>query len=138
MRGYVRLPPDDELIALLQRHGWVQEDVARDLGCSPSAVGKRVQGIRLRHPDLVPARPRPGAPRIPQVSRIAVLENLVAELTARIEALEANPGRGGERIIEWKPNHRRVSDGGLNTNRQFRAFRRSQARRRAAKAAKAS
>lgn len=126
-RRYTRLPDDERLLELLRDNRWVQEDVANLLGCSPSAVGRRVEKIRQSDPTLVPPR-RTGAPRVPQTFRIFELEQIVAALAARVDELEARPAAGPTRVIEWKPNHRRHSEGGIPVNRQFRAFRRSVAR----------
>ena len=128
-RGYVRLPDDDVLLEIFYRLERDRFRTADELGCSEAAVGYRLK--RIMETTGVDHRP---LRRIRSNRRQRELELVakVGELEARIEALEARPLAGPTRVVEWRPNHRRRADGGLNTNVQRKAFVRSVRRQEAA------
>lgn len=119
MRGYTRLPSDDELAALYAVHG-TSRAVAAAIGCSPSAVnlritrmvadGRPVHGYRTR-------RSRASRERDAFEERIRGLESAIAALVQRVDALERRPS------VAFLPDHRRVADGGKTVRQQRREFR---------------
>lgn len=151
-RRYVRLGADDVVIAAYLRHDRNARAVAREFGCSISAVTTRLEAIALRtgvdhRRDVAGERLRARAEREaakeaaraarqarlaalrairadPAVvlDRLTELEATVEELVGRVASLEARPM--STRIVEFKPNHRRKADGGLNVNEQKRQLRR--------------
>lgn len=50
---------------------------------------------------------------------MAELRALITALTARVATLEAAPS--GIRLVEWRPDHRRLTDGGQHVRPQRRA-----------------
>lgn len=78
---------------------------------------------RVRAPRARP--PRTNARHSPEFRTKAVIEvenamlrAAVADLTRRVEALEARPVVSGVRVVEWRPDHRRQADGGEPVRRQ--------------------
>lgn len=125
-KRYVRLPPDDELVARWRAADRNVDALAAEIGCSDSAIR-----LRLRHLDL-PDMPR----RIGWRQRTIEVDGRVSQLhavinalerqheadiealAARIAALEARPAG----FIEFRPNHRRIEDGGEHVRIQRRRF----------------
>lgn len=57
--------------------------------------------------------------RLQLTPQVAALATRLAELEERVAALEARPIAA--QIVEWKPNHRRIVDGGIPVSRQRKA-----------------
>lgn len=126
-RPYRRLPSDDEVVAALLAHNYVAADTARHFGVSATAVTKRLEaifvrtGVDHRLDGAIAAARRRALIDALKRNPGGLLERLDA-LEDRVAALEARPL--AVRIVEFKPNHRRVKDGGLNVNEQKRQLRR--------------
>lgn len=103
---------DDEFIAGLARNGYNRAAYAREAGCTATHVALRAR--RLGIANVAP--PKVHRPRF--LDRMAVLERTVAALEERLLALESRPAGG---IIEWRPDHRRIVDGGTQVRAQRRA-----------------
>lgn len=117
IRGYVRLPPTDELVELWRANGENAQRVAAVLGCSPAAVGRRLSRAGVAR--TIPAR----VPRVSYRERLEALELEVARLAAELERLRLAPPVEIVRIVQWKPDHTRLADGGTPVRRQRRAIR---------------
>ena len=142
------LPADEVVIEAYLRHGKNRRDTAAELGCSESAIGQRLArieaatGERIRPPraphgsvKAAKAAIMAGAAPEPVVlervvrdhrleDRIRVLEGDVATLLRRVDELEQRPG-GRVRLVEFRPDHRRIADGGESVRSQRRRAKRA-------------
>lgn len=127
-RRYVRLPPTAELLERLRTS--TTKDLALELGCSESAIHRRVQD----HPEYAAMRPHRTGRATPSMTtllaRLIVLEgrleqteDLLLDARQRIDELERRPG-GGVRLVEFRPDHRRIADGGTPVRQQRREAKR--------------
>lgn len=125
---YSRLPvSDDDFLNGMARNGGSALAYAAEIGCSESAIYGRTRVVAARRgltvADICVRSRRPLRPKGKLVERMAALEvelaavrTTLTAIRASIDVLIARPAV----VQEWRPDHRRIKDGGESVRTQRR------------------
>lgn len=110
--------PPDVFLARLEELGWNRSAYARELRVAVQSVGRRARDLGAPYPENRAVQRLPRRQMFEQaLAELALLRTEQASLRARVDALEARPVG----LVEWRPDHRRLKDGGTNVQRQRKA-----------------
>lgn len=117
-RHYIFLPSDDVVIAAFEANGRDRRATAAALGVNYQATCKALVRLGIRSPRLTN--------RARAVAAQAAMESTQRDyvaLRADFEALERRVAALEARPATWRPDNRRIVDGGAHANAQRRLAR---------------